>query len=74
MEKLLELLQEIDADIDFEGCTTLIDDAILDSFAILEIVSEINDQFDVQIGASDIVPENFNSAAAMWKMIQNLQG
>lgn len=73
MEKLLELLEEIDGDIDFRGCKTLIDDAVLDSFAILEIVSEINDEFDVQIGASDIVPENFNSAEAMWKMIQNLQ-
>ncbi|MEG0277220.1 MAG: acyl carrier protein [Coprobacillus sp.] len=73
MEKLFELLEEIDGDIDFKGCTTLIDDGILDSFAILEIVSEINEEFDVQIGASDIVPENFNSAEAMMKMIQRLQ-
>lgn len=73
MEKLLELLEEIDADINFKESTTLIDDAILDSFAILEIVSEINDQFDIQIGASDIIPENFNSVEAMWKMIENLQ-
>lgn len=73
MEKLLELLEEIDGDIDFRGCQTLIDDAVLDSFAILEIVSEISDEFDVQIGASDIIPENFNSVEAMWKMIQNLQ-
>lgn len=73
MEKLLELLEEIDSDVDFKGSTTLIDDAILDSFAILEIVSEINDEFDVQVGASDIIPENFNSVEAMWKMIQNLK-
>lgn len=73
MEKLFDLLEEVDADIDFKGCTTLIDDGVLDSFAILEIVSEINDEFDVQIGASDIVPENFNSAAAMMKMIERLQ-
>ena len=51
----------------------MIDDGELDSFAILEIVAEINDTFDVQIGASDIVPENFNSAEAMWKMIQRLK-
>lgn len=73
MEKLLELLEDIDSDIDFRGCQTLIDDGELDSFAILEIVAEINDTFDVQIGASDIVPENFNSAKAMWAMIQRLQ-
>lgn len=73
MEKLLELLEDIAGDIDFKNSQTLIDDGLLDSFAILEIVAEINDEFDVQIGASDIVPENFNSAAAMWKMIQNLK-
>lgn len=73
MEKLLELLEEIDGDIDFKESHTLIDDGLLDSFAILEIVSEINDEFDVQIGASDIVPENFNSAEAMWNMIQRLK-
>ena len=73
MEKLLELLEEIDGDIDFRECQTLIDDGELDSFAILEIVAEINDTFDVQIGASDIVPENFNSAKAMWRMIQRLK-
>lgn len=73
MERLLELLEDIDADIDFKGSTTLIDDGILDSFAILEIVTEINDEFDVQIKASDIVPENFNSVEAMWDMIERLK-
>ena len=73
MERLLELLEDIDADIDFKGSTTLIDDWILDSFAILEIVTEINDEFDVQIKASDIVPENFNSVEAMWDMIERLK-
>ena len=73
MEKLLELLEEIDGDIDFRECQTLIDDGELDSFAILEIVAEINDTFDVQIGASDIVTENFNSAKNLWAMIVRLQ-
>lgn len=74
MEKLLEILNEVNPDVDYENCTTLIDDGLLDSFAILEIVSEINDEFDVEVSAPDIVPENFNSAKALWKMIQKLQG
>ena len=49
MERLLEILEEINPDIDFENCTTLIDDGLLDSFAILEIVAEINDAFDVEV-------------------------
>ena len=73
MEKLIALLEEINPDIDYENCTTLIDDGLLDSFAILEIVSEINDTFDVEVTAPDIVPENFNSAKALWSMIEKLQ-
>ena len=73
MERLLEILEEINPDIDFENCTTLIDDGWLDSFAILEIVAEINDAFDVEVSAPEIIPENFNSAQALWAMIQRLK-
>lgn len=73
MERLLEILEEINPDIDFENCTTLIDDGLLDSFAILEIVAEINDAFDVEVSAPEIIPENFNSAQALWAMIQGLK-
>lgn len=73
MERLLEILEEINPDIDFENCTTLIDDGLLDSFAILEIVAEINDAFDVEVNAPEIIPENFNSAQALWAMIQRLK-
>ena len=73
MERLLEILEEINPDIDFENCTTLIDDGLLDSIAILEIVAEINDAFDVEVSAPEIIPENFNSAQALWAMIQRLK-
>ena len=73
MERLLEILEEINPDIDFENCTTLIDDGLLDSFAILEIVAEINDAFDVEVSAPEIIPENCNSAQALWAMIQRLK-
>ena len=73
MERLLEILEEINPDIDFENCTTLIDDGLLDSFAILGIVAEINDAFDVEVSAPEIIPENFNSAQALWAMIQRLK-
>ncbi|MGN0423147.1 MAG: acyl carrier protein [Lachnospiraceae bacterium] len=73
MEQLLEILKDIQPDVDYENCTTLIDDELLDSFAILSIVSELEDAFDVEITPVDIIPENFNSAQALWKMVQRLQ-
>lgn len=73
MEELLEILNEVNADVDFETESSLIDDGILTSFDIVSIVGELNDAFDIEITPVDIVPENFNSAEAMWAMIQRLQ-
>lgn len=73
MEELLKILEEIEPDTDYETCTTLIDDHILDSFAILSLVSEIEDQFDVQISPGEMTAENFNSAKAIYSMIQRLE-
>ena len=47
MEELLEILNEIDDSIDYENETALIDDQLLDSFAIITLVSELEDAFDI---------------------------
>ena len=45
MEELLEILNEIDDSIDYENETALIDDQLLDSFAIITLVSELYRDF-----------------------------
>ena len=72
MEKLIEILSAIHPDVDFENTVDLIDDGILDSLDIVTIVTEINDVFDVTILAEEIVPENFNSAEALYALIEKL--
>lgn len=72
MERIIELLQEIKEDIDYENETALIDDELLDSFDILQLISALDDEFDVSIPAAMIVPENFNSVEALWNMVQEL--
>ena len=52
----------------------MIDDELLDSFAILSIISELEDAFDIRISPAEIIPKNFNSAAAIYEMVQRLQG
>lgn len=70
--KLLEILEGLHPDEDIENCTTLVDGKVLDSFDIVTLISEINDEFDVAISADKIVPENFNSVAALAKLIYEL--
>lgn len=72
MEELLEILKDLHPDVDFELCTTLIDDKVLDSFDIVSLIAEIDNVFGVSVPAEEIVPENFNSAEALWDMIQRL--
>ena len=72
LEDVIDMLEDIQEDIDYQNCTTLIDDRVLDSFDILSIISALNDEFDISIPAKDVIPENFNSAAAMRDMVQRL--
>ena len=72
MNDLIEILKDLHPDVDFETCNTLIDDHILDSIDIVSLVAEISDTFDVEIPPEELVPENFNSAQALWALIQRL--
>ena len=72
MEELLDILRELHPDVDFENTEHLIDGKILDSIDIVSLVAEISDVFGVDLPAEEIVPENFNSAKALWAMIQRL--
>lgn len=73
MEELMEILRELRPDVDFETETALIDDGILGSFDITALVNEIMDVFNVEMDMSDLEPENFNSAQAIWAYIQSLK-
>lgn len=73
MEDLLEILRGLHPDVDFETEENLIDDGILDSMDIVSLISEINDAFEVTITAKDIIPANFNSAQALYELIQELE-
>ena len=72
MTELLEILENLHPEVDFDTCTTLIDDKILDSFDIVTLVAEIDAEFDVAIPAEELVPENFNSAKALYDLIEKL--
>lgn len=73
MDKLMRILSELSSDIDFETEDTLIDGGLLDSFDIVTLVAEIDDAFGIEIPAEALIPENFNSAKAIFALIQQLQ-
>lgn len=72
MEQLIEILEDIKPDVDYENCKELIDGHYLDSLSIISLIAELEDEFDITIPAVEIIPANFNSVEAIWNMIQRL--
>lgn len=73
MDELIEILEDINPGVDYENCDDLIDGHVLESLSIIALIAELEDNFDITIPAVEIIPQNFNSAAAMWEMITRLQ-
>ncbi len=73
MEELMEILMDMDDSIDWKKEKKLIDDRIMDSFSVITLISELEEHFDIDIDAAEILPENFNSVEAMWEMVGRLQ-
>ena len=72
MEQLIEILQELHPEVDYETETGLIDRRIFDSFDVITLVGELMDTFDIEITAEQMVPENFNSMQDIWNLVERL--
>lgn len=72
-EKILKILKDLRPDVDFTNQNSLIDEGILDSFDVINLVGELCDVFDIEIGVEDIIPENFNSISLITDMIKRLE-
>ena len=71
-EKILEILSEIRPDIYFKEENRLIDEGYLDSFDIVSIISELNDEFNITIRVTELKPENFNSVDVIVDLVNRL--
>ena len=73
-EKVIAILQEVKPTRDLSDVQDIIEGGYLDSFELMSLISLLSEGFDVEIGVDEIVPENFNSVAAMVAMVERLQG
>ena len=72
-DTISDILSEIAEDVDFDACTTLIDDGLLSSLDVIQLIGALNDEFDVSIPATEIIPDNFNSVDAICAMVKRLE-
>ena len=71
-ETIIGILVDLVDGVDFENETALIDNGILASLDIIQLIGALSDEYDVSIPATEIIPENFNSVAALCAMVERL--
>lgn len=73
MEEFLKLLKKIKPNVDFTKERALVDDGLLESLDIISIISEVAEVYGVLIPSDEIIPDNFNSAEAMYELIEDFK-
>ena len=73
MEDLMNILSELRPDIDFAEEKSLVTNGVFDSFDIISLVAKIDEEFDVKVKPAHLLPENFDSAEAIWALIEKLE-
>ena len=74
MNKIYEILNQLRPEFDFKESKDYIEDGLLDSFDIVSLVSELEDNFDCLIDALDIIPENFYNVESIANVVKKNGG
>ena len=69
-EQVLEILLDVVPDVDFENEVDLVNEKIIDSFAVVAMVNELNDELDIDIPAREILPANFETLDAIVALVE----
>lgn len=69
MDKIREILIDTRPEYDFLDEVDFIESGMLDSFDVLTLVTELEEQFNIHIDGSDILPENFCSLKAIENLV-----
>lgn len=73
MDKLIEILEGLNPEVDYQNTDNLVDGRFLDSLTILSLVAEIEEEFEIEIPTVEIIPSNFNSVKSIYALITKLQ-
>ena len=71
-DELLKLLENTCPTVDFSKEKSLIDDGVLDSYAVLSILAAITEKYDVEFEADDVLPETLNNFDSIYDLVQRL--
>ncbi len=68
--RILNILSEIRPEFDFSDSSNFIEDGLLDSFDLMSLVSELDEQLSISIEGVEIIPENFENLDSIVKLVE----
>lgn len=68
-ERILKIVQDINSDVPDDVTVNLLENGIIDSFDVANIVAALEENFNIEIDGEDILPENFMAVKNIVKMI-----
>ena len=70
MNEILEILQEVRPEQEFENSINFLVDGLLESMDIIELVSKLEEKYKIEFDVMDLVPENFENIEAIQSLVR----
>lgn len=71
-ERVMNIMKKVKPTKNLEGISNLVEEGYIDSFELMQLISELCEEFNVEILVEDITIENFNSIESICEMIDKL--
>lgn len=73
MEELIEIVKVYVPDIESNIGQLLLEEAVIDSIQLVELISDISEKYQIEISGDDIDPDNFQSIQTIWELINRVK-
>ncbi|MDR2036306.1 MAG: phosphopantetheine-binding protein [Bacteroidales bacterium] len=70
IEKIITILTDLRPEFDFTEDVNFIEEGMLDSFDIVNLVNSLDTTFDISIDGIDIIPDNFSSIESIATLLR----
>lgn len=69
-ERVINILSELRPEFDFNDAVNYIEEGMLDSFDIINLVTALDEAFGISIDGIDVLPENFSTLDKIIELIE----
>ena len=69
-ERVLKILNDLRPEFDFSQAVNFVEEGMLDSFDVINLVTTLDEEFGISIDGTDVLPENFSSLDAIERLLK----